>query len=124
MLKNYGELIAKLIGNLREGSTDVSFLDCLKIMGNGILLMAIIVLMLAIIVGLFWFPVNGYGFFVGKTKDALNKLLIDDAADQNAINNMKKVFAAKKIVFFLVLFVIYIPVCIPAILYLLSLLIH
>lgn len=124
MLKNYGELLVKLIGNLREGSTDVSFLDCLKIMGNGILLMAIIVLMLAIIFGLFWFPVNGYGFFVGKTKDALNKLLIDDAADQNAINNMKKVFATKKIIFFLALFVIYIPICIPAILYLLSLLIH
>lgn len=124
MLRNYGQLIARLFGNLRDGSAEIPFVEFLQIIGNGILLMLVILLMLAIIAGVFWFPIKGYGCFTTETKNALNKLLVSDDADDKVIKNMQHSLAFKKTVYFILLFVIYLPVCIPSILYLLSLLFH
>lgn len=124
MLKNYGELLAKLLGNLKNGSADVSFMECLQIMGNGILLMAVVLLMLAIIVGLFWFPIKGYNCFTGTIKATLYRMLMEDETNETAIAQYKKSLVFRKSAFFVILTVFYVPVCIPTVLYLLSLLIH
>lgn len=124
MLRNYGELILRLIENLKSGTADVSFMECLQIMGNGIFLASVILIMLAIVAGLFWFPGKGYNLITSGPKDVLNRLLTADEADENAITKAKHSLTFRRGAYFIILTVIYLPVCIPAVLYMLSMLIH
>lgn len=122
MLKSYGDLISKLLENVLNGKTEVSLLECLKIAGNGIVLMLILAVLILVVAGIFLFPTKTYTAFVGKTKDALNSLLMEENPDDVQIAKMRRSMVLKRIVFAGGFFIFYIPVCIPMVLYLISLL--
>lgn len=127
MLKKYGELIGKLLDNLFNGSTEVSLTECLKIMGSGILLMLILLLLVTIVVGVVFFPTKVYGFMVKSVKQKLNTAIAENLidADGNPVKDaLYKSLLFRRVIFFILFVVIYLPVSIPAVLYLVSLLIH
>ena len=124
MLKNYGELLAKLLENLFDGTSDVSLIECFKIMGNGVFLMLILLILLLIISGIFLFPTKIYGVMVRNVKRDFNNALINEDPDEKILSGLKTALLFRRVVFFLLFVVFYIPICIPAVLYLISLLIY
>lgn len=124
MLKQYGNLIGDLLKNLFNGKTEVSLFECMKIAGSGVLLMLILVVLLAVISGLFYLPRKGYFAFTEKARTLANNLILAENADETCLKEAIKELNIRRFIFWLGFAVFYVPVCIPTILYIISLLFY
>lgn len=122
MLKKYGELIARLLENLTDGKGDVTLLECLRIAGNGILLMVVLLLFLGVFSGAFVLPTKVYKALMKPLNIKLGNLLKKEDSSEELIESIRKAVIFRKVAFWLLFVVVYIPVAIPMALYLISLL--
>ena len=121
MLKTYGELIEKLLKNITNGDADVSLIECLQIAGNGILLMIILLLLISVLSGVFVLPTKAYHGFLKQNILQLEQLINEPDYDNALADKISKAIKIKRIAYWLFFVVIYLPVCIPVVLYLFSL---
>ena len=122
MLKQYGNLIGELLKNVFNGKTEVSLLECVKIAGSGVLLMVILVVLLAVISGVFYLPRKGYFTFTKKARTLANDLICSGNANETCLKEALIALNIRRFIFWLGFVVLYIPICIPTVLYIISLL--
>ena len=121
MFQSYFHLIKELFEKVfHSNGGEVTFLDYLSAVGMGILLLLIVIAIIAGIVGLFFFPYKGYGFFVKNIDSKLSAAL--ENAKYDEIISLEKTRKKRQILYWFLLIVLYVPFAIPTVLYVVYLL--
>ena len=121
MFQNYLQLLNDLLHNICQGSNgEVAFVNYLQAVGMGILLLLIAAAFIVGILALLFVPYKGYGLFLKNIN-----LKLDDAAkdsDSSVILSLEKVKRRKQFAFWIFFIIVYVPVAIPTVLYVIYLL--
>lgn len=122
MFQSYLQLLRDLFSKVfHHAGGEVTFLDYLQAVGMGILLLLIAVVIIAGIVGLFFFPYKGYGFFVKNINQKLSDA-VKNGSYYDEITSLEKSKRKRSIFYLTCLVVVYIPFVIPTVLYIIYLL--
>lgn len=121
MFQNYLQLLKDLLHKICQGGNgEVTFVNYLQAVGMGILLLLIFAAIIVGILALLFVPYKGYGLFLKNIN-----LKLDDAAkdsDSSVILSLEKVKRRKQFAFWIFFTIVYVPVAIPTVLYVIYLL--
>lgn len=121
MFQSYLQLLRDLFEKVfHHAGGEVTFLDYLQAVGMGILLLLIVAVIIAGIIGLFFFPYKGYGFFVKNINQKLSDAVENGSHEE--ITLLEKLKRKRSIFYWTCLVVIYVPFAIPTVLYIIYLL--
>ncbi len=118
MLKSYFGFIKSVFINITSGNHEaLSLADYFKAIGFGITTVLLIVLFIALIIGLFVTPAKGFGVFAKKELAAARELAKSEAFSAEKAREVNEAISKKRFIYALFLIVIYIPVAIPTLLF-------
>ena len=121
MFQSYLQLLRDLFEKVFDHAGGVvTFLDYLQAVGMGILLLLIVAVIIAGIIGLFFFPYKGYGFFVKNINQKLSDAVENGSHEE--ITLLEKLKRKRSIFYWTCLVIIYVPFAIPTVLYIIYLL--
>lgn len=123
MFQKYLSFIQDLFNRIWHGGTEeVTFSAYLQAVGIGILLLASIVAIIAVAVGvLYWLPKHAYRFITVTANKAVNAELNKDKPDYTLVEQLEKKAFRKKFGFITGFIIVYVPVIIPTMLYIIYL---
>lgn len=120
MFNWYKDLIEKLFSTVfAQSGESVSFLDYLIVIGYSLLLILAFVMVLALLGGCVAGPIWGHRKLLGSVKEAICNFS-EDATLEEFQKTRHKLWT-RRILFWSLLLLVYIPIAIPTVLYILSL---
>lgn len=121
MFQNYLQLLTDLLHKICQGSNgEVTFMNYLQAVGMGILLLLIVAVIIVGILALFFIPYKGYGLFLKNINQKLDAATKD--SDSSVILSLEKIKRRKQLIFWIFFIIVYVPVAIPTVLYIVYLL--
>lgn len=119
----YKDLIERLFSAVFEKSGEViSFLDYLSVIGFSLLLVLAFVLTLSLLGGTVAGPFFGYRKMLASVKKSMDEF--DENSDLATYQTLKRKLWTRRITFWCLFAFIYLPIAIPTVLYILSLIIN
>lgn len=116
----YKDLIEKLFSAVFEKSGEViSFLDYLSVIGFSLLLVLVFVLTLALLGSAVAGPFFGYRKMLAGVKKSMEEF--NENSDLTAFQTLKRKLWTRRITFWCLFAFIYLPIAIPTVLYIISL---
>lgn len=121
MFQNYLQLLNDLLHKICQGGNgEVTFMNYLQAVGMGILLLLIVAAIIVGILALLFIPYRGYGLFLKNINQKLDAATKD--SDSSVILSLEKVKRRKQFAFWIFFIIVYVPVAIPTVLYVIYLL--
>ena len=116
----YKDLIERLFSAVFEKSGEViSFLDYLSVIGFSLLLILALVLTLSLLAGAVAGPFFGYRKMMASVKKDMEEF--DENSDLATFQTLKRKLWTRRITFWCLFAFIYLPIAIPTVLYVISL---
>lgn len=125
MFENYKNLIQTLFNNIfHNGDTPVSFLQYLQVIGMSLLLMLLLIIGISFIISIFILPKKCIIWLTRNITSEINKELSPEKTDTDfaKVFQLEKKLKSRKIFGCLGIILIYIPIGIPTILFIMDLL--